>query len=54
MKLYARINGQMTVWQTEEPDPEYARNDVLGHLAETLGGEVAMNTTILALVEGGE
>lgn len=52
MKVYARINGVLCVWGTEETDPTLARADVLEHLAETLDGKEAVSISlVLALIE---
>ena len=52
MKLYARVEGVLCVWGTEEPDPVLARNDLLDHLVDTLGGDGALAANpVLALIE---
>ncbi len=52
MKLYARIDGKLAVWQTDETDPDVARNEVLHHINDTYAPETVRRANpVLAVIE---
>jgi hypothetical protein len=52
MKIYARVQGKLAVWNSTEIDPDIARKDVIKDIEETYLPEiVAKAHPVLAVIE---